>query len=174
MYLRSRRVRRWNGLNQIGAACGRKLAWNDEKSNACSGPCGATGSACSKIVPRPTWQSGPGCTKRVATDVSAVASLLTPLAIYERPRGGWCGFGGTSLSAPLISGIFGLAGNASSRHAAMEIWKNHSKLIDITKGTNVYTPVTGPCASKVKSVCIAGPGYDGPTGWGAPNGSTAF
>jgi subtilase family serine protease len=149
--------------------------WNDETVDECNGPCGATGSACSTVVPKPSWQSAAVCKKRAAADVSAVASPLTPLAIYNKAVcGGWCGIGGTSLSAPLISGIFALAGNASSRHAAMELWKTHNKLNDVTKGTNVYKPVTGKCASSVKQTCNAAKGYDGPTGWGTPNTSTNF
>jgi subtilase family serine protease len=112
---------------------------------------------------------------RAAADVAAVASPLTPYAIYNTPIcNGWCSAGGTSLAAPLISGIIALAGNASSRHAGMEIWQSHSSLKNITSGTNVYAPVTGPCASKVKATCVAGPGYNGPTGWGTPEGVTDF
>lgn len=155
-----------------------ETTWNNEKVNFCGGPCGATGSACSTIVSKPTWQSAADCKKRAAADVSADASPLTPLAVYNSEAcgtsSGWCGIGGTSLSAPLIAGVFGLAGNAATRHAAMEIWKTHDKLNDVTTGTNVYKPVTGACASKVKQVCIAGAGYDGPTGWGTPNTSANF
>lgn len=56
----------------------------------------------------------------------------------------------------------------------MELWKTHNKLNDVTKGTNVYKPVTGKCASSVKQTCNAAKGYDGPTGWGTPNTSTNF
>jgi hypothetical protein len=152
-----------------------EVTWNDEAVSLCSGPCGATGSACSTIVSQPSFEKGADCKMRAAADVSAVASPLTPFAIYSTPEcGGWCGFGGTSLAAPLIAGVFGLAGNASTRHAATELWKSHSHLNDVTSGTNVYKRVTGKCASKVNQVCVAGKGYDGPTGWGTPNGSTDF
>ncbi|HVA34489.1 MAG TPA: hypothetical protein VNG31_10090, partial [Candidatus Baltobacteraceae bacterium] len=57
---------------------------------------------------------------------------------------------------------------------ASAIWKNHNSLRDVTSGTNIYKPVSGGCASKVKYICVAGRGYDGPTGWGTPNGSSAF
>ena len=168
-------LRRRHGANANGNSWS-ESTWNDEAVDECgSGPCGATGSACSTVVPKPSWQSAADCKKRAAADVSAVASPLTPLAIYNKAVcGGWCGIGGTSLSAPLISGIFALAGNASSRHAAMELWKTHNKLNDVTKGTNVYKPVTGKCASSVKQTCNAAKGYDGPTGWGTPNTSTNF
>jgi subtilase family serine protease len=156
------------------------VVWNDEKSNACGGPCGATGSGCSLVIAKPSWQTDKGCKKRSESDISAVASVYTPLAVYNTQvvcsssaaTAHWCGIGGTSLSAPLISGMIGLAGNASSRHGAMEIWQKHSSITDVTKGTDVYTRVTGPCASKVSYICVAGTGYDGPTGWGSPNGTS--
>jgi subtilase family serine protease len=154
-------------------------AWNDEQIDGCGAtgrePCGATGSACSAIVPKPSWQSAGACPRRAAADVSAVASPQTPLAIYNTPTcHGWCAAGGTSLAAPLIAGVFALAGNASTRHAATEIWQSHAHFNDVKTGTNIYLPVTGPCASTIPSVCKAGPGYDGPTGWGTPNTSASF
>ncbi|MBV8154102.1 MAG: hypothetical protein JOY98_06755 [Candidatus Eremiobacteraeota bacterium] len=156
------------------------VVWNDEKSDACGGPCGATGSGCSSMNKKPAWQTDKGCTGRSETDISADASVYTPLAIYNTQAvcsssaslEHWCPVGGTSLSAPLIAGMFGLAGNASTRHGAMELWQSHSSITDVTKGTNVYIRVTGACASKVKYICVAGPGYDGPTGWGSPNGTS--
>ena len=152
--------------------------WDDLAVDLCgsgSSPCGATGSACSLVVPKPKWQTDPLCKKRSAADVSAVAAVTTPLAIYNSNFGGWIGVGGTSLSAPLIAGVFGLAGNAATfGEGASKIWASHSSLHDVTVGTNVLTAVTGPCASSVKYICVAGPGYDGPTGWGTPKGSTNF
>ena len=41
-----------------------------------------------------------------------------------------------------------------------------SSLFDITSGSN------GSCSPSY--LCKAGPGYDGPTGWGAPDGTAAF
>jgi subtilase family serine protease len=152
-----------------------ETTWNDEQVNECNGPCGATGSACSSVVPKPAWQGSADCKMRGAADVAADASPLTPLAVYNSEAcGGWCGIGGTSLAAPLIAGVFGLAGNATTRHGATELWKSHAKLNDVTTGTNVYKPVTGKCQSKVVQVCTAAKGYDGPTGWGTPNTSADF
>jgi len=157
-----------------------EVVWNDEARSACNGPCGATGSGCSRIVPKPAWQHDTGCRMRSSVDVSAVASVFTPLAVYNSNfkalgyPSPWGGVGGTSLSAPLIAAIFALAGNVPSRHAAMELWQKHTSLRDVVKGTNVFVPVTGPCASSVRYICVAGAGYDGATGWGTPIGTKDF
>jgi subtilase family serine protease len=157
----------------------RESVWNTLKFvQACGGDCGATGSGCSTIMFKPAWQHDVGCTHRSAADLSAVASVNTPFAVYSvlfRSYPGhspWAGFGGTSLSAPLIAGMFALAGNAASRHGAEEIWQKHSSFNDVVSGTNVSPVFGGPCASSVIYVCRAGKGYDGPTGWGTPNGTT--
>ena len=154
-----------------------EVVWND--IDACGVQCGATGSGCSTIVHKPSWQNDAGCTFRSETDIAATASPLSPFATYsalfQKMYGsGWQPFGGTSLSAPLVAGMFALAGNASSRHAAQEIWQHHASLDDVVKGSNIDQSVTGPCASSVTYICVAGPGYDGPTGWGTPNGTGAL
>ena len=156
-----------------------EVVWNDLASTACGYSCGATGSGCSAVVPKPSWQTDRGCTFRSETDVAATASPLAPFAIYSALfkklyGSGWQSFGGTSLSAPLIAGMFALAGNAATRHGAREIWQDHSALRDVTSGDNIDPPITGACASKVAYVCVAGSGYDGPTGWGTPNGTGAL
>lgn len=166
-----------------GGASWTEKVWNDEAERECgtgTQPCGATGSGCSRIVPKPAWQHDPGCHMRSSVDVSADASVFTPLAVYNSnfrtasTPSPWAGIGGTSLSAPLIAAVFALAGNVASRHGAMELWEKHDSLRNITKGSNVYVPVTGPCASGVRYICVAGRGYDGPTGWGSPKGASNF
>lgn len=160
-----------------------ETVWNDEAFRECgsgTAPCGATGSGCSRIVPKPAWQHDVGCRMRSSVDVSADASVRTPFAVYNSNFRGasspspWAGIGGTSLAAPLIAGAFALAGNVASRHGAMELWQRHDALRDVIKGSNVYLPVTGPCASSVPYICVAHRGYDGPTGWGSPKGTSNF
>jgi hypothetical protein len=154
----------------------RSVVWNDDQINLCGGPCGATGSGCSAIVFKPSWQHDIGCKMRSETDISADASVRTPFAVYSsifpgtkaHPGSHWAGVGGTSLAAPMIAAMIGLAGNASSLHGAKEIWERHESLIGVLKGTNVFVPVTGACASSVRYICVARQGYDGPAGWGTP------
>ena len=169
-------------LTHAGASW-KETVWNDEAKRQCgsgTAPCGATGSGCSRIVPKPSWQHDVGCRMRSSVDVSAVASVFTPLAVYNSnfktssSPSPWAGIGGTSLAAPIIASVFALAGNVSSRHGAMELWQKHNSLHDVITGTNVFVPVTGPCASSVSYICIAGNGYDGPTGWGSPKGTSNF
>ncbi|HTA40012.1 MAG TPA: hypothetical protein VK760_13095, partial [Candidatus Acidoferrales bacterium] len=154
--------------------------WNTLADHNCGNgaDCGGTGSGCSNQIFKPVWQRDTGCTRRSAADLSAVASVNTPFAVYSvlfkvyPGHSPWAGFGGTSLSAPLIAGMFALAGNAGSRHGAQEIWQKHTAFNDVTTGSNVNLRFGGPCLSSVVYICKAGAGYDGPTGWGTPNGTT--
>jgi subtilase family serine protease len=126
-----------------------------------------TGSGCSGIYGKPTWQHDTLCTFRMETDVSAVADPSTGVAVYGPARGGvsaWLVFGGTSVAAPLIGGIFGEKADAVSY--ASTIYANSSALYDITSGSN------GNCGGTY--FCTAETGYDGPTGLGTPHGDTAF
>ncbi len=145
--------------------------WNELASQQCSGICGGAGSGCSIDVKKPSWQTDPSCKSRSESDISAEASVLTPVAVYFS---GWTAFGGTSVSAPLIAGIFGRAGNGASIVGPQHIWANRFKLFDVTVGSNIYTPVSGPCASAVHYICYAQKFFDGPTGLGTPNGLGAF
>jgi subtilase family serine protease len=145
--------------------------WNELSDNFCGGPCGATGSGCSIIVNKPSWQTDGGCKMRSEADVAAEASVLAPVAVYF---GGWSAYGGTSVSAPLIAGIFGRAGNAASINGPQHVWTNRANLHDQTVGTDIFKPVSGNCASSVHYICTAAKGYDGPSGLGTPNGLGAF
>jgi len=128
------------------------------------------GSGCSKHYDKPAWQTDKGCKTRMETDVSAVADPRTGVAVYG-PRGngvsGWLVFGGTSVSAPLIGGIFGANGGAVSD--ASTLYAHSDAFFDVTSGSN------GTCKGGKKAYfCNGEVGYDGPTGLGTPNGSTAF
>jgi len=127
-----------------------------------------TGSGCSETVAKPPWQHDAGCINRTEVDVSAVADPETGVAIYDSyAMCCWFVYGGTSVATPLISSFYALAGNAASQHFAKQIWDGKGdNLYDVTAGSN------GDCQQKY--LCQAGPGYDGPTGWGTPDGIAAF
>jgi hypothetical protein len=122
------------------------------------------GSGCSAFVPKPTWQKDTGCAGRMEVDVAAVADPDTGVAVYCSDCGaaheGWQVMGGTSVAAPFVAGAFTVLGLSSvdpsfpSAHAA--------DFFDVVSGSN------GVCSTL--SFCNAGPGYDGPTGWGTLNG----
>ena len=125
------------------------------------------GSGCSSVYAKPSFQSDPLCTQRMEADVSAVGDPATGVAVYgptSRRQSGWLVFGGTSVSAPLIGGIYGVTGHTPNGPAS--IYANLAALNDITGGSN------GSCGGTY--FCTAGPGYDGPTGNGTPNGPAAF
>ncbi|HEX4805635.1 MAG TPA: S53 family peptidase [Conexibacter sp.] len=136
-----------------------------------------SGSGCSNYLSAPTWQANlanwslTGCgTARGVADVAADADPNTGAAVYDTTRyqghAGWFKVGGTSLSSPLVAGIYALAGNASSAsYPATLAYGDTSALHDVTSGTN------GTCGT---IMCKAAAGYDGPTGLGSPNGLGAF
>ncbi|MDX2594658.1 MULTISPECIES: putative Ig domain-containing protein [Streptomyces] len=127
-----------------------------------------TGSGCSAYDPKPSWQTDTGCSKRMEADVSAVADPATGVAVYDTYGGsGWAVYGGTSASAPIIAGVYALAGTpASGDYPAKYPYAQTGNLYDVTSGSN------GSCTTSY--FCTARTGYDGPTGWGTPNGTTAF
>ena len=127
-----------------------------------------TGSGCSTVYAKDSWQTDPLCTKRMEADVSAVADPNTGVAVYgpgNGGRSGWLVFGGTSVAAPLIGGIYGEKNDAVNYSNGVYT-ASTSAFHDITSGSN------GSCGGTY--FCTAGAGYDGPTGRGTPNGDAAF
>src|SRR6266702_2458283 len=133
----------------------------------------AGGSGCSAYVAKPAWQHDPHCPGRTVADVAALAWNIPIYDTSLRSFGGpWLRVGGTSASAPLIAGIYGLAGNAT--HITPRYPYQHSAhLFDITTGNNVLfgTPAAA-CGSDY--LCAAKKGYDAPTGLGTPSGTGSF
>ena len=121
------------------------------------------GSGCSAFISKPSWQKDTGCGRRTVADVSAVANPNTGVWVYD---GAWLIFGGTSVSSPIIASVYALAGGNSIRYAA-DVYANPGSLFDIVVGSN------GTCNPNAY-LCNGGPGYDGPTGLGSPNGTTSF
>ncbi len=124
------------------------------------------GSGCSQYVSKGAWQLDQGCAQRTVADVSAVADPATGVAVYNTYGGyGWAVFGGTSASSPIIASVFALAGNATQVNASY-VYSHAAALNPVTDGSN------GTCS--IGYLCNAGPGYNGPAGWGTPNGVGAF
>lgn len=125
------------------------------------------GSGCSAFISKPPWQTDSGCSKRTVVDVAAVGDPATGVSVYDSyQRTGWLTMGGTSVAAPIIAAIYALAGNESSVTYGSYPYSHASSLFDVTSGSN------GSCSPLY--LCNAGPGYDGPTGLGTPNGIGAF
>jgi Subtilase family len=152
----------------------------------------------------PDWSSVGCGSRRAVADVAADADPYTGLAVYdssseecageEEGEAPWCTIGGTSLASPLVAATFALAGGAHGvEYPARTLYENAldspGSLHDVSDGSNgqctkpfdEYTGQSGcttteqasnSCSSRL--ICLAGTGYDGPTGVGTPNGTGAF
>jgi N-acetylneuraminic acid mutarotase len=129
---------------------------------------GATGSGCSAYEPKPSFQTDSGCANRAEADVSADADPATGVATYDTYQySGWGVSGGTSASSPMIASMYADAGTpAAGSNPVSYPYADQSAFNDVTSGSN------GTCTPAY--LCTAGPGYDGPTGIGTPNGLAAF
>ena len=127
-----------------------------------------TGSGCSADDAKPSWQTDTGCVRRTDNDTAADADPDTGLAIYDTyDQGGWLEVGGTSAASPIIASVFALAGTpAAGTYPSSYIYKHTGSLFDVTSGAD------GSCSPAY--LCTGEAGYDGPTGWGTPDGVTAF
>jgi subtilase family serine protease len=134
---------------------------------------GASGSGCSAYVAKPAWQHDPHCLMRTVTDVSAVAANV---AVYysSLPHGGpWLLLSGTDAAAPLVAGVYGLAGNAGTITPGYP-YAHHGGLFDVTKGNNDWFNGSHGATCGHDYLCTAKKGYDAPTGLGTPDGTSAF
>lgn len=139
------------------------------------------GSGCSAYVAKPAWQHDPLCDRRAVADVAAVADPATPVAVFDSfGFDGWTAVGGTSVAAPLVAGVYALAGNTGAINPAAYLYSqagkpaidHRSNLTDVTSGFEGFPGSNGFCGGGY--LCTPGSGYDGPTGLGTPNGLGAF
>jgi N-acetylneuraminic acid mutarotase len=157
--------------------------WNSAAQTPLGWDWGGPGSGCSNVEAKPSWQSDTGCAGRSVADVSAVADPQTGVAVYDSLSGseGWNVYGGTSVSAPIISAIYALAGHPTAgTYPSSYPYKTSGALNDVTAGDNASCASVVGCGFGTTPDCTpnyecqAVPGYDGPTGLGTPNGVAAF
>lgn len=131
-----------------------------------------SGGGCSADESKPPWQNDPNCSKqRMDNDVAAVANPESPVSVYdsyeyeESGHGtgklGWVLLGGTSVATPLVTAVEAHASSAVQKEGA-EAFYRHT-LFDVRSGSNSEW-----CGGTY--LCTGEEGYDGPTGWGAPDG----
>jgi hypothetical protein len=191
-------------LNSETGAREGETVWNDGgRSNGKVEPLGAGGGGCSASFLAPGWQqsvagwAAVGCEdKRAVADVSADADPNTGVAVYDsteyKQRRGWAMIGGTSVASPTIAASFALAGGAHGvAYPARTLYENLASdpiaLHDIASGSNgeCLAPVRvngeAKCSAEEEAqtcaqqaICLAGGGYDGPTGVGTPASINAF
>ncbi|MDQ6739577.1 MAG: peptidase S8 [Actinomycetota bacterium] len=127
-----------------------------------------TGSGCSTLNVQPDGQQNfaTNCSGRAIADLSAVADPQTGLAVYaptSARSSSWAQYGGTSLSSPIIAAVYAMSGNTGG-YANTIPYAHPAGMYDVTSGANGSCPAW--CTAKV--------GWDGPTGLGTPNGTSAF
>jgi hypothetical protein len=185
----------WNGSGAGGGGCSLQFSaasWQQATANWPLVGCGsfravsdisADADPYSGVVVRDSDAPGKLCETRYTEPGKPVKSLHN-----------WCTYGGTSLASPIIASAFALAGGAQGRaFPAQTLYETQSNapglLHDITNGSNgecaagfnektgesLCTPqqeAATSCASAL--ICLAAPGYDGPSGVGTPNGVLGF
>jgi Subtilase family len=180
----------WNGDGAGGGGCSTVFpapAWQLSLSDWSSVGCGST-----RAVADVSADADP------YTGV-AVADSTSPKCETSYTEGKtkhvlhWCTLGGTSLASPIIASVFALAGGAAGvSYPASTVYAKAlatpNALHDVTSGSNgecdqpfnTSTGVSG-CTVEQESaqcvrhlICLAGSGYDGPSGLGTPDGISAF
>jgi subtilase family serine protease len=159
----------------VTAVGGTTLLLDASRKRSSEAAWSGAGSGCSAFVTKPTWQPSVGtCAKRMVADVSAVADPATGVNVYDSYGSvngkNWYVFGGTSVASPIIASVYALNGNAASVNDVSGLYSPGASLNDVTSGAN------GPCPTNPLDVtlCTASVGWDGPTGLGTPNGTSAF
>jgi hypothetical protein len=174
----------------------------DEEKDVTGGGCSARFSAPPWQTAVPDW-AAVGCgtgaqAKRAVADVAVDGAPYTGAAIYDSVpyyiepgfaiAPGWVTVGGTSLSSPILASLFALVGGAHGvEHPAATLYSHlgGASLFDVTSGGDgkcdgIYTggcegsPLSPLDCGEGALICNAGPGYDGPSGVGAPTNLAAF
>ena len=158
--------------------------WTDTVWNAANG---ASGSGCSSGEAKPAWQTDTGCLNRTENDVSAVADGPGGISLYDTYNSSangvicnvsgddWCAVVGTSVATPVITSVYALAGTpAANTYPSQYLYQNSAS----TGFNRVTSGSDGTCESNRLYLCNAADslpsGYNGPAGWGTPNGVSAF
>jgi hypothetical protein len=135
-----------------------------------------TGGGCSKNLDiwgpaKPKWQHDPDCKFRTDDDISAVAWNVALYDTYGYK--GWLTVGGTSVASAFISGVYGLAQNASEQVAGKRFWTLPKP--QLAKDLHAVNNDGSRCG---KYLCECGMHqyfrYCGLAGWGTPDGIAAF
>ena len=159
-------------FNTVTAVGGTNLVLNADGTRKTETVWSGAGSGCSAYISKPSWQLDTGCVRRTIADVAAVADPATGVAVYDSygstAGANWYVFGGTSVAAPIIGGVYGLSGNTAGTPAGL-LYTSPGTLFDVTSGSN------GRCVKGRNTsgayLCTGVVGFDGPTGNGTPNGS---
>ncbi|GAA3431029.1 S8 family serine peptidase [Kutzneria kofuensis] len=135
------------------------------------------GSACETDLPpahgQPSAVAALCSGHRASSDVSAVSDPATGVAVYDSYGiGGWYIAGGTSAAAPFIAALYARAGHTSRVDGPNTLYTApDGAFTDVSLGQN---GAAHSCQTIAPQLCVAGKGWDGPTGVGTPNGLAGF
>lgn len=186
-------------LNSSGGRSA-ETVWNEDGAADVNGmqggDQGASGGGCSTLYKAPSYQASVagyaklGCAsgKRSTGDVAADADPATGFDVFDSVNaavdgGDWVTVGGTSLSSPLISAMWALAGGsggvADPARSLYDHFKSQpSSLFDVKGGGNAFCAGDSPstCSSQLKKAVTGSDGdpnhltngnanYTNPQGW---------
>ena len=174
------------GGTSLVPAPGTARGWQESAWSLAPGLEG-TGSGCGTdpdASAKPAWQTmddnaATGCLNRTDNDVSAVADPNTPVWFYDSyPYYGqapdWNTVGGTSVASPIVAAVYALAGTPQSgTYPASYLYQtgHAADLYPVTSGSNGYCEPAYLCNAADD---YPGTSYNGPAGWGTPDGTAAF
>jgi kumamolisin len=124
--------------------------------------CVLSGSGDSLTFDAPTWQAGlPIAGKRAVSDVALAGGSRYWVYLF----GEWQAYAGTSFSAPVFAGLIAVVNSARAAAGKPAVgFLNSILYTDAALQATFHDVVSGGTA-----LHPAGPGWDYPTGWGAPN-----
>jgi Ricin-type beta-trefoil lectin domain/Putative Ig domain/Subtilase family len=162
----------------------RETAWNLEGGESFAE---GTGSGCGYdpvANAKPAWQTmddnaATGCLNRTDNDVAAVADPNSPVWFYDSyetfgSAPGWNAVGGTSVASPIIAAVYALAGTpAAGTYPASYLYQpgHAAELYPVDRGRDGFCKPEYLCDADAD---YPGTTYNGPTGWGTPDGTAAF
>ncbi len=141
----------------ITGVYGSEKAWDD------------TGGAISRLVEKPSWQTGPGVPSsdfRMNSDMAMNASPLHPYVLYLASQG-WVGVDGTSAVAPQLAALFAIG--VSQQPGGVSLGQSNSLIYDDVNAGNEASDFRDVTTGS-NGAYDAGPNWDHPTGWGSPRG----
>lgn len=179
----------WNGYGASGGGCSIQFtapAWQQAVSDW-----SGIGCATKRVIADVSADADPVTGIAVTDSTSACETTYTEGGVKHVIH--WCTYGGTSLASPIIASVFALAGGANGvAYPARTLYENEREapatLHDVTIGSNGSCPsfseetglssclpaeeAAASCESK--GSCLAGIGFDGPSGVGTPHGILGF